>query len=62
MDERKGNLIVTRRLGEQLFIGDDIIITVLQTMGGKVRLSISAPLSMHIVRDDAINTEPKKAS
>ena len=43
-------LILTRRVGEALMIGDDITITVLGTKGNQVRLGVSAPkdVSVHL--------------
>jgi carbon storage regulator len=36
-------LILTRRLGESIVIGDNITISVLGTQGGQIRLGINAP-------------------
>ena len=36
-------LILTRRIGETLIIGDDVNITVLGVKGNQVRLGINAP-------------------
>ena len=42
-------LILTRRVGETLMIGDNVIVTVLGTKGSQVRLGVNAPrdISMH---------------
>ena len=43
-------LVLTRRLGEGIMIGDDIEITVLSTEGSKVRLGIQAPAHVPVHR------------
>ena len=45
-------LVLTRRLGEGIMIGDDIEITVLSTEGSKVRLGIQAPSGVTILRSE----------
>lgn len=45
-------LILQRKEGEALFLGDDIEITVLSVDGGKVRLAIQAPKSVPILRSE----------
>ncbi len=45
-------LILQRKEGEALFIGDDIEITVLSVDGGRVRLAIQAPKSVPILRGE----------
>ncbi|NCZ62569.1 MAG: carbon storage regulator CsrA, partial [Cellvibrionales bacterium] len=36
-------LILTRRVGESLIIGDDVTITVLGVKGNQVRIGVNAP-------------------
>lgn len=45
-------LILTRRLGETIIIGEDIEITVLGTKGGQVRLGIDAPKDVDVHREE----------
>ena len=47
-------LILQRRAGESIRIGEDIEITVVSTEGGRVRLSISAPKEVTILRSELI--------
>ena len=47
-------LILQRRAGESIRIGEDIEITVVSTEGGRVRLSISAPKEITILRSELI--------
>ena len=46
-------LILTRRVGECLTIGNDIVIQVKAISGTQVRIGIDAPLGIQILRDDA---------
>jgi len=43
-------LVLTRKLMEKLFIGDDICVTVVRLEGGQVRLGIDAPREIAVVR------------
>ncbi|MGK0289179.1 MAG: carbon storage regulator [bacterium] len=45
-------LILTRKLGESITIGDDIKIQVIEIKGKQVRLGIQAPESMTIHREE----------
>ena len=50
-------LVVTRKLGEQIQIGDDIQLTVTQINGDRIRLGISAPREIPVVRRELIPVE-----
>lgn len=45
-------LILTRRIGETLCIGDDIEVTVLSINGHQVRVGIDAPREVPVVRKE----------
>lgn len=45
-------LILTRRIGETLMIGDDIELTVLGVKGNQVRLGIKAPKDVRVNREE----------
>ena len=45
-------LILTRRVGETLVIGDDIRITVLGARGNKVRMGVNAPKNVAVHREE----------
>jgi carbon storage regulator len=48
-------LILTRRIGETLIIGEDVNITVLGVKGNQVRLGINAPKSVSVHREEIYN-------
>ena len=45
-------LILTRRIGESLIIGNDITITVLGVRGHQVRIGVDAPKSVSVHREE----------
>lgn len=45
-------LILTRRTGESVMIGDDITITVLGVRHGQVRIGITAPKNVIVHREE----------
>lgn len=54
-------LILTRRVGETLQIGNDISVTVVEVNGNQVRIGIAAPKDVAIMRDDAKKRQPSTA-
>jgi carbon storage regulator len=51
-------LVLSRKPGEELVIGDNIRLTVVAIRGGQVRLGITAPLTMPIVRQELCRNGP----
>lgn len=53
-------LILTRKPGQTIKVGDDITVAVLGVSGGQVRIGIEAPQEMKILRDNAVKTTPSQ--
>ncbi|MCB1725745.1 MAG: carbon storage regulator [Gammaproteobacteria bacterium] len=53
-------LIVTRKPGEALYIGNDITVTICEVKGNQVRVGVHAPQHVNIERDDIVNREPRR--
>jgi carbon storage regulator len=51
-------LVLTRKLMEKLFIGDNICVTVVRLEGGQVRLGIDAPRDVPVVRAELVPERP----
>jgi carbon storage regulator len=45
-------LTISRRAGERILIGDDIVVEVVEVSGGNVRLGITAPKELRIYREE----------
>jgi carbon storage regulator CsrA len=50
-------LVLSRKIGEQLIIGDDISVTVAAICGNQVRLGILAPPDVRILRTELCTPE-----
>ncbi|HAI97561.1 MAG: carbon storage regulator [Cycloclasticus sp.] len=48
-------LILTRKVGESLVIGDDVSIVVLGVKGNQVRIGVDAPKSVSVHREEIYN-------
>lgn len=55
-------LVLTRKLGEKICIGDGICITVVDVDRGKVRLGIEAPREVPIFRAELLADQPPRAA
>ena len=53
-------LILTRRVGEALHIGEQVVVKVLSVRGGQVRLGIDAPREIKVNRDEVVNPRSKQ--
>ena len=45
-------LILTRRVGESLMIGDEVTVTVLGVKGNQVRIGVNAPKDVSVHREE----------
>lgn len=48
-------LVLTRRVGETLIIGDEVTVTVLGVKGNQVRLGVNAPKEVSVHREEIYN-------
>ena len=54
-------LVLTRKVNEQIRIGQDIVITVVQLGQGKVRIGVEAPREGPVVRQELIDNQTPSA-
>ena len=47
-------LVLTRKHGERVLIGDDIVVTILDVRGDGIRIGIDAPRGIRIQRDEVV--------
>ncbi len=45
-------LILTRRVGESLVIGDDVVVNILGVKGNQVRIGVDAPKEVSVHREE----------
>lgn len=50
-------LVLSRTLGQKIYIGEKIVITVTSIDRGKIRLGIEAPSNVPIVREELLEAE-----
>jgi carbon storage regulator CsrA len=50
-------LVLSRKHGEEILIGDDIRVTIIQSRDGRVKLSVEAPASVKILRSEIAGIE-----
>ena len=58
-------LIITRRAGERIRVGDDVLIEVMEVTGSTVRVGIAAPKSIPVYREEiwaAVTAENAEAA
>ena len=48
-------LIITRRPGEKIMIGDDVVVHVMEIVGNSVRVGIQAPRAVPVYREEIWN-------
>ena len=45
-------LVLTRKAGESIVIGSDVVVTVIELRGGQVRVGIDAPREVQVHREE----------
>jgi carbon storage regulator len=58
-------LVISRKRGERICLGDDVVVTVLEVVGSTVRLGIEAPDEIRVYRHEiweAVKQENKAAA
>jgi carbon storage regulator len=54
-------LVLSRQRDQEIVIGDDIVVTVIEVRGDKVRLGIKAPLHIPVHRNEVYELIQRKA-
>jgi carbon storage regulator len=49
-------LVLSRKIGESFVIGKDVVVTVRETHGGRIRLAIEAPKDVLVLRQELIGS------
>lgn len=47
-------LVLTRKVGERIHIGDDVVLTVVSIKGNQVRLGVQAPVDVKVMRAELL--------
>lgn len=55
-------LVLSRKPGERIHIGDDIVVTIVRIGPNNVRVGIEAPKTLNIVREELCDREPLPAA
>ena len=50
-------LVITRKPGERICLGDDVTVTVLEVRGDQVRLGIDAPRDVKVFREEVLHRD-----
>jgi len=53
-------LILTRRVGETVMIGNDVTVTILGVKGNQVRIGINAPKNVLVLREEVEDRNKRK--
>jgi len=53
-------LVLSRKIGESILIGDNVVVTVREMHGGRIRLAIEAPQDVLVLRNELIGKRPSR--
>lgn len=53
-------LVLTRKVGESILLGDDVVVRVVRLDRGSVALGFTAPKHVHILREELVDAAAKK--
>ncbi len=54
-------LVLSRKVGEKILIGDGIVVTVLESKGRQIRLGIEAPANVSVWRGELVTDKDQPA-
>ncbi len=55
-------LVLSRKRGQRLVIGDSVVVTVVQLKGGSVRLGFETPAQVRILRGELLDRAAREAA
>lgn len=58
----RGTLVISRRVGETLHLGDHITVQVTAVRGGQVRLAVCAPREVRVLREELLHAAQNDAT
>lgn len=53
-------LVLSRKIGESILIGEDVVVTVRETHGGRIRLAVEAPRNVLVLRKELKGSRPSR--
>jgi carbon storage regulator CsrA len=55
-------LVLTRKVGETIIIGDDVTVTVLGLVGNQIKIGVNAPKSVSVHREEIYDRIQKEGN
>lgn len=55
-------LVLTRKVGETIIIGDDVTVTVLGLVGSQIKIGVNAPKSVSVHREEIYDRIQKEGN
>lgn len=53
-------LVLSRKLGEKIHIGNDVIVEVMEVRGNRVKLGVTAPPEVKVLREELVHRPNKE--